>query len=47
MTEVKAAAEAKQATKDAKQQAKVASIHHAAAFESTAMADEDLMDATT
>jgi hypothetical protein len=45
-TEVKAAAEAKQATKDAKQQAKVASIHCAAAFESTAMADEDLMDAT-
>lgn len=44
--EVKAIAQAKQAAKVAKKEAKMASVHRAAAFESTAMAEEDFMDAT-
>jgi hypothetical protein len=44
--EVKAATTAKQVAKETKKQAKKDSIHHAAAFESDAMVDEDLMDAT-
>jgi len=44
--EVKAIAEAKQAAKVAKKEAKTASIRRAAAFESTAMAEEDFIDAT-
>lgn len=43
---MKAIAEAKQADQVAKKKAKMASVHRAAAFESTAMAEEDLMDAT-
>jgi hypothetical protein len=43
---VKAAKEAKQAAKDAKAKAKMASIHRAAEFESNAMVNEDVMDAT-
>jgi hypothetical protein len=44
--EVKAAAEAKQAAKEAKKEAKIASIQRAAKFESAAMGNEDLIDAT-
>ena len=44
--EVKAATEAKQAANVAKKQAKIASIRRAAEFESTAMAEEELLDAT-
>ena len=44
--EVKAATEAKQAANVAKKQAKIASIHRAAEFESTTMAKEELLDAT-
>ena len=44
--QVKAAAAAKRATKDTKDAARTASIHHAAEFESTALDNEDLIDAT-
>jgi len=44
--EVKAAKEAKEAAKEAKRQAKNASINRAAEFESSAMANEDILDAT-
>jgi len=43
---VKAAAAAKRATKDTKDAARTASIHHATEFESTALDNEDLIDAT-
>ena len=44
--QVKDAAAAKKAAKDAKDAARIASIHHAAEFESTALDNEDLIDAT-
>jgi hypothetical protein len=44
--EVKAAKEAKVMAKEAKKEAKIASINRAAEFESNAMANEDFMDAT-
>jgi len=44
--QVKAAAAAKRATKDAKDAARTASICHATEFESTALDNEDLIDAT-
>ena len=44
--QVKAAAAAKRATKDAKDAARTASICHAKEFESTALDNEDLIDAT-
>src|SRR5882724_9011625 len=43
---VKAAAAAKRETKDAKDAARTAGICHAAEFESTALDNEDLIDAT-
>ena len=44
--QVKDAAAAKKAAKDAKDAARIASIHRAAEFESTALDNKDLIDAT-
>ena len=46
LAQVKAAAAAKRAAKDAKDAARTASIRHAAEFESMALDNEDLIDAT-